>query len=236
MEWANPATRSASEADRRAARQGQSRELFFDGDAQPLGLLLKETAGAGGADVVHLEVHHHAVVQADVLGILSADFEDGIHVGHDVSGAASLGGDLVADDVGSDDVAGEVPTRARRGHADHADARGPSVAELPQSVAHGLDGPSGGHDVELGHQAARRVQEHQVGRDAADVDAEIDIGDAAVGQGGQCAGQIAGGFDERREATGRHIAMGYESVEQAGIKLDWDPAVVQAAATGGGRR
>ncbi len=61
---------------------GASRPRTFppisdDRKAQPVGLLLDEGTGPGGADEIHVAVHHHAVAAPYVLGILAANFEDG---------------------------------------------------------------------------------------------------------------------------------------------------------------
>ena len=56
--------------------ESQFGELALDGDAQLLGLFFEERAGAGGAGFVHGEVDDDAVVEADELRVLAADFED----------------------------------------------------------------------------------------------------------------------------------------------------------------
>ena len=115
----------------RLGRQGQLGELPDDVDAQLLGLLLEEGAGAGGAGLVHGEVDHDAVLQADELGVLAADLEDG--VGHpvdqlaaDEGGAGLVGGDLVVDGVGADQLADQLAAGAGGGHAQDLQARRPS--------------------------------------------------------------------------------------------------------------
>ena len=100
MEYARPATRlgtvsplcsqpvtsrSMKTVQRSPSRVGQARgqrqpgEFALDADAQLLRLLLQERSGAGGAGFVHGEIHHHAVLDGDELGILPADLEDGVH-------------------------------------------------------------------------------------------------------------------------------------------------------------
>ena len=59
--------------------QRQAGELVLDADPELFRLLLQKRAGAGGAGFVHGEIHHHAFFQADELGVLSADLEDGVH-------------------------------------------------------------------------------------------------------------------------------------------------------------
>ena len=59
--------------------QRQLREFFLDGDSQLLRLLFQEGARARGAGLVHGEVHHHALINADELGVLPADLENRVH-------------------------------------------------------------------------------------------------------------------------------------------------------------
>jgi len=76
--------------------------------AEPLGLFLDETAGAGGADLVHREVHDRAIVETDELRVLAADLEDRVDALIDLGRRRGVGGDLVLDDVGPDEVARQV--------------------------------------------------------------------------------------------------------------------------------
>ncbi len=98
--------------------------------AQPRGLLLQERAGAGRAGLVHLEVDDHVAVEADVLGVLPADLEDGLDLGREGPRPLRLGGDLVLDQVGADVVAGQIAAGAGGGGEDLADreARRPAPA------------------------------------------------------------------------------------------------------------
>ncbi len=68
-----------AEVGRLARLEGEVGELALDGDAEALGLLFEKGPGAGGADLVHLEVDDVAVVEGDELGVLAADLEDGVH-------------------------------------------------------------------------------------------------------------------------------------------------------------
>ena len=167
-----------AEAHGRFRRQGQVGELPDDLDAQLLGLLLEERARAGGAGLVHGEVDHDAVLQADELGVLSADLEDG--VGHPVDQLAAdegraglVSGDLVVDGVGADELADQLAPGAGGGHAQDVEARAHLVPDLGQTAVDHLDGAALGLDVDLFDHLAGFVQDHQVGGDAADVDAQV---------------------------------------------------------------
>ena len=111
-----------AQAHRVLASHGQVAELAPDGDPQFFGLLLQVGAGAGGADLVHHEVHDGAVGQADELGVLAADLENGVHLGVDGRGRSGLGGDFVPHHVGADEVAGEIAPRTGGGRAHDPDA------------------------------------------------------------------------------------------------------------------
>ncbi len=72
--------RAALAQPRRMFRsQRQRREFALDVDAQLLRLLFQERARSRRAGFVHGEVDDDALVQADELGILPADFEDRVH-------------------------------------------------------------------------------------------------------------------------------------------------------------
>ena len=176
-----------AQAHGRLGRQGQLGELADDLDAQLLRLLLQEGAGAGGAGLVHGEVDHHAVLQADELAVLPADLEDG--VGHavdelaaDEGGARLVGGDLVVDGVGADELADELAARAGGGDAQDVQAGAHLVPDVGQALVDHLDRAAVGLDVDLLDHLAGLVQHHQVGGDRADVDAQVGA-DLAVARG-----------------------------------------------------
>ncbi len=160
--------------------QGQVAELAADGDAQLFGLLLQVGAGAGGADLVHHEVDDGAVAQADELGVLAADLEDGVHVGVDGRGGGGLGGDFVAHHVGADEVAGEVAAGAGGGRAHDLHPVADLSAHPAQALGDGLQGPAGGHEVLPGQDPHLGIDDHHVGADGTHVDAQVAFHHRAV--------------------------------------------------------
>ena len=142
--------------------RASSRELADDVDVQLLGLLLQEGAGAGGAGLVHGEVHHDAVLQADELGVLPADLEDGVRdavdqLAADEGGAGLVGGDLVVDGVGADQFPDQFPAGAGGAHAADAQPRAHLVPDVLQALVDHFHGAAVGLDVDLlDHLAGRR--------------------------------------------------------------------------------
>ena len=116
-----------AQTDGRRRAERQLGELVDDVDAELLGLLLEERAGAGGAGLVHGEVDDDAVLQADELGVLAADLEDRVELPADLAadevGARLVGGDLVGDDVGAAELADELAPGAGGADAQQVDAR-----------------------------------------------------------------------------------------------------------------
>jgi len=134
-----------AEASRALRLEGQRPELLLDADAEFLRLLLEERTGPRGADLVHLEVHDRAALQADVLGVLAPDLEDRVHVGIEVDRSGRLRGDLVPDHVGPDVVADQVAPRPGGPDAADADEAPDLVADLLQAPPHRLErSPRGG--------------------------------------------------------------------------------------------
>ena len=135
--------------------------------------------GAGGAGLVHGEVDDDAVLQADELGVLAADLEDGVDLAADLAadevGAGLVGGDLVGDDVGARELADELAARAGGADAEQVDAVADLVADLGEPGVDDLDGPRVGLDVDLLDHGAGRVDDDEVGGHRADVDAHVGV-------------------------------------------------------------
>ena len=96
----------------------RQRAVIGQRNAQARGLLFDEAAGARRAHLVHLEVGHLPRRQPDVLRVLAADLEHGVHQRIGRRSGASLRGDLVAHSIGPDKVAdhGAPAARDARGH------------------------------------------------------------------------------------------------------------------------
>ncbi len=145
----------------------------LDADAHLLGELIDEAARTGGAGLVHLVVDHNAVPLNNELRVLSADFDD-ICLGIEVHGGSGLGRDLVLDQVGPNEAAHQVSSRA--GDADTSDLC--LVTHVLEKVAEdfldGVDGPAGSHQIALGHHfGAGLVEYDRLGAGGADIHAEV---------------------------------------------------------------
>ena len=111
------------------------REFLLDGDSQLLRLLFQEGARARGAGLVHGEVHHHALIDADEFGILPADFENRVHGVHahllaDVHGAGLVRGDFVVHGVRAHQFANQLAAGARGAYAANVERLRPSSASI----------------------------------------------------------------------------------------------------------
>ena len=84
--------------------RAELRDVLDALEAPPL--LLDEGAGPGAAGLVHGRVHDAAAGEPDVLRVLAADLEDGVHPRVVVVRAAGVGGDLVQDEDRVGPVAG----------------------------------------------------------------------------------------------------------------------------------
>ena len=171
--------------DGRVGAQSHLRELVDDVDAELLGLLLEERAGARGAGLVHGEVDDDAVLQADELGVLAADLEDRVDLTADLAadevGARLVGGDLVGDDVGTAELADELAAGACGADAQKVDARTDLGVDVGEALGDHFHGPRVCLCVDLLDDAALVVDHHEVRGDRTDVDAQIGVDDAAVG-------------------------------------------------------
>jgi len=118
------------------ARQGDARKIVLDSDAEFFGAFLQEAPGAGRTGFVHGKVDYDPLFEADELGVLAADFENGVHSQAkngtvDERGAGFMGGDLIVHGVGADQLAYELAPGTGCTH--------PANADLPTQIA--LDFP-----------------------------------------------------------------------------------------------
>ena len=151
-----------------------------DGNTHAGGLLLHEGAGAGRTYLVHLEVDHLARLERDKLGVLTPYLEDRVGRGVGLGGRRCLGGYLVANQVGTDELAHALAPRAGRRGGDDANARSRTAAELRQTLAYGPLRVATRTQVERVHDTAAGVDEHEVRRGRAHVYAEGHVG-ATIG-------------------------------------------------------
>ncbi len=166
---------SVAQKHRIVAGQGRLAEFLLDIQAQPLGLLLQERAGPGGADLVHGEVHDRSVLQGDVFGVLPADLEDGVHVLIELHRPAGVRADLVLDEVGAHKLSDQVPPAPGGGAAPDVDLVAYLLAHIVQALLDGLDGPALGHEVAARDDITVLVDGHHVGADGADVHPDIGV-------------------------------------------------------------
>src|SRR5581483_6292461 len=149
-----------------------------DADAELLSLLLEETAGAGGARLVHRKIDNHAFVDGDELGVLSANLEDGIdglaaERGADVDGARLVGSDLVVDGVGADELGDQLAAGASCADAADIESVAPELLHLRETLLGGFDWTPGRPEVHIVDHRAHIVDDDHIGRDGADVEPEI---------------------------------------------------------------
>ncbi len=162
----------------RGGRKRQLRELAFDADAELFRLLFEEGTGARRAGLVHREIDHDAVLDRNVLRVLPADLENRIHRlaaqrTRYVQRAGLVGRDFVVHDVGAHQLGDQFPAGTGRSHALDHEARSPLALHLAEPLLHRLDRPAGGAQVNVLDHHAVLVGRDYVGRDRADVDAEV---------------------------------------------------------------
>ncbi|GAK51069.1 hypothetical protein U14_02311 [Candidatus Moduliflexus flocculans] len=136
-----------AEADRRFRAERERAEFAFDADAELFGLFFKERAGSGGAGVVHFEIHDDRLVNADIFGILPADFENRVHFRVNMHGSPRLRRDFVPHRVRADEIAGQIAARAGRADADDVNQIGHFASDFFDPFAHGLNRASGSHQI-----------------------------------------------------------------------------------------
>ena len=192
----------------------QTPHLGHVGDLLELAPLLgDERAGTRAAGLVHGRVADAPAVQANVLRVLPADLEDGVHLWIEVQRARRVGGDLVqnkdtlAPETGGHERARDLAPGARRAHGHHA------VDALGLLQEHAGQAPGGPHriaqgvDVALPDRVGRgRVDGHDLRSRGADVEAQD-----------HAAGQAVRGEEHRR-----HAADGLHGVAQRGDLLEAD--------------
>ena len=224
-----------AQADGRLRLQGQVGELADDVDAELLGLLFEERAGAGGAGLVHGEIDDDAVLHGDELGVLAADLEDGVDLPGDAAadevGAGLVGGDLVGDEVGAAELADELASGPGGADAEHPDAVADLVAYLDESGVDDFDRTRLRLGVDRLDDLARPVEHDQVGRHRADVDAEKGVDDRAVGRELVGPGQVA----QQQHALGRQRLGRREDGRRQARGIERDSARAGRPGIGAGR-
>ncbi len=152
-------------------------------------LLLQEGARARRARLVHGEVHHHAVLEADELGVLPADLKDGVghptveqRVAHE-GGTGLVGGDLVRDYVGADQFAHQFATGAGGSHAQDVEPRSHLLPDIGEPLAHHFHRAPICLGIDLLDEVAPGVQHDQIGGDRADIHAQIGVHPATTLRG-----------------------------------------------------
>ncbi len=121
------------------------------------GRFLQKRAGAGRTGLVHGVVRGHAVGDVGVLGVLAADFEDGVHLGVEVHRRGGVGDDLVDDPVGQGVQPGDLAARTA-----HPQPRDPDPGRV-RLAAHLIEdfpvaAARGAHRVPVGAQVDRGQQ------------------------------------------------------------------------------
>ena len=186
---------TAGDARRALGLERERRELAIDPDAQALGLLVEEGAGAGGAERVHGEVaEEHAAgriiaLEGEELAVLPADLDDRARVGVVLLHGASLR-DQFVHVVAADE-------RGDRFAAGSAEADAPEVGqvvpalELRVSVQQHPARLPPRAEVLMRQDLVLRVQEDELDRGGADIDAEEQFRHGALEAGAPCHERMA---------------------------------------------
>lgn len=148
------------------------REVAPNPHTQPLGLLFEERAGSPGADFVHLEIGKDSIADGDELRILSADFENRLHIGMVVRGGDHLCGDLIANHVGPKQFRGEVPAAAGGAGGQHHNPVAEAPVDAVQAFTQCLERAAAGRQINALKKAELPVEDDKVGANRADVEAE----------------------------------------------------------------
>ena len=143
-----------------------------DVDLQLLGLFFQERSGSGGADLVHFEVRNRTVVDADVLGILPADLENGVNFRIVDDGCRSLGRDFVVDFICTDEITGEVASGSGCAGGSHNHRVSDFFVNFSQPPADGFQGFARSRQVTPGHNIVLVVDEDKVCTQAADIQSQ----------------------------------------------------------------
>ena len=156
-------------------------------------------------------------MQSDVLAVLAADLENGVHRRIECDCCPRLRGDLVAHDVRADVFAGQIASRTGHTHATDLHPVAHLQADLVQRLAHGVQGPTGRAQVAAGNDLVLLVNQHHVGTDRAYVDAHVDrLWPAAIRRGWLPVG-VVNASTQRRQGTGlwRRVAQ----CRQQGVQI-----------------
>jgi len=77
---------------------------------------VQETARTGGTDLVHIEIKGMSLIDPDVLGILAADFKNGVDFRVDRYGAPCMRRDFIDDEIGIQEIPHHVAPGPGRRH------------------------------------------------------------------------------------------------------------------------
>ena len=157
----------------------KAREKVFTKDLEQVHLALgawaPSVSDSRRADLVHHEVHYSAVFQTDVLGVLAPDFENGIYLRVDGRGGSGLGGNLIADDIGADEISRQIPSRSG-GSGPQDDHHVPHFFSGGlQTLADGLQGSPGRHQVLFGKDLHLLVDDDDIGADGTDIHSQVGL-------------------------------------------------------------
>ena len=162
-----------AEVRRVRGAQGQGGDVFHLDAHRLEGRFLEKAAGTRRTRLVHGVVRSHTVGQERVLGVLAADFEDGVDLGVEVGRGPGVGDDLVDDALGTRVEACQVPARPCHPYGHDLDLGRPDlVGQGLVTLAAGLDGIAvgpqvpGAEDLLVG-----KAEEHGLGRGRAHVEA-----------------------------------------------------------------
>ena len=153
--------------------EGQPGEITVGhGNAEHFGQFINEASRSGGTRFVHVVVHYHAVPLDDKLGVLAADLDD-VRFRVQFKRGPRLSGDLVLDEVSSDEAADQVSAGTGDTHAVDSHPVSTILTQVPEDLPDRFNRSSGSHQVALGQDFSRVINYHRLGAGGANVNAEI---------------------------------------------------------------
>ena len=165
---------ASGDAHRGTARQRSLAE-FFDAHIEAQRLVVKEAAGAGGADGIHGKVSDYTVADDGYLTILTPDFHDGPDVGEVMQGGHCVGRNLVLHQVRTNDYAGEVAGTPGCGHTADVAVCGKLFPDFPQSFLYHINRPALGQEIDVVNQLVVPIEDGKFGGYRTNINPEVGL-------------------------------------------------------------
>ena len=107
-------------------REGDFLKFPDNIDAIFVGQFMQKTAGAGGADLVHVKIKGIGVDDGDIFGILTADLKNGVHFRIDLHRPSGMGRDFIDDQIHIQKIPHHIPAGTGGGGPCDFDAFSPT--------------------------------------------------------------------------------------------------------------